>query len=151
MISILNNTSCIISLSLVKKEIKKAIPILEKKYSKKANDISFAFVTKEEMREMNSQFSKKNKTTDVLSFVYDENDKASGDIAVCLDVVNKHAQLDNRPFSKHLCEVMIHGLLHIFGQEHTYSDTSLSEMQNIHEFVMQKSKIKWRNIDVQFL
>ena len=88
---------------------KVALFILKKE--KRELDISVAFIGQEEIKEINIKYRKKHKPTDVLSFFYGD----SGEIIICLSVVEKQAKGD---FKKELTKVFIHGLLHILGYNH---------------------------------
>lgn len=58
-------------------------------------------------------FSKKDRTN-VISFSYPDTE-VLGDIIISLDTVYKEAQEASIPFNIRLIEVLIHGLLHLFG------------------------------------
>ena len=80
--------------------------------NREIENISLAFVGKEEIQKLNKKYRKKNKPTDVLSFNLDEKD-CLGDIVICPDVVREKGE--------EMLEVFIHGILHLLGYDHERS------------------------------
>ena len=52
----------------------------------------------------------------------------AGDIALCLEVIEKNARQNNTVLPKYLIEVILHGTLHLLGLRHTYTDISLNQV-----------------------
>ena len=75
------------------------------KQERKKIDISIAFVGKEEIRKLNKKYLKKNKPTDVLSFLYEK--EHLGEIIICPSQV-----------SGELTRTLIHGILHLLEYNH---------------------------------
>ncbi len=84
--------------------------ILGKRY-----ELSFSFVSKEEIYKLNKKYRKKDKPTDVLSFSLS---KTSGEILICKEV----AKLKSKDFglkpADYLLFLIIHGCLHLKGLDH---------------------------------
>lgn len=80
--------------------------------NREIENISLAFVGKDEIQKLNKQYRKKDKPTDVLSFNLDEKD-CLGDIVICPDVVAEKGE--------EIIEVFIHGILHLLGYDHEKS------------------------------
>lgn len=79
---------------------------LAKKVLKRENktiDISIAIVGKKRIRELNKKYRKKDEATDVLSFGGDLNE-----IIICPEKVKNS-----------LGEVLIHGIFHLLGYQHS--------------------------------
>ena len=89
--------------------------ILGKNYS-----LSLAFVGKKKMQEINNTYRKKNKPTNILSFPLSKNE---GEILICLEIVKKEATNKDKNFGKNFKELLgflvIHGMLHLKGYEHS--------------------------------
>lgn len=85
------------------------------------------------MRELNSQFRHKDKSTNVLSFEYHDYIKNTfhlGDIALCYEVIKEESIKENKLFKNHLLHMLSHGILHLMGFDH----------QTEEEFLNMKSK-----------
>ena len=85
--------------------------------NKKKLDLSIVLVSPVKIKELNRKYRKKNKTTDVLSFLYDD----SGEIVICLKEVRQNAKKFGFPFKTELVKVLIHSVLHLLGYEHEKS------------------------------
>jgi probable rRNA maturation factor len=96
-----------------KKSLKKAAQkILNKE--KRELDLSIVLVGPLRIKELNKRYRKKNKATDVLSFLYDN----SGEIIICPSEVKKNVKRLNSSFKKEMARVLIHGVLHLLGYDH---------------------------------
>jgi probable rRNA maturation factor len=85
--------------------------ILGKKYS-----LSIAYVDEKKSRELNKKYRGKNKPTNILSFPLRKN---MGEIILCPVVIKKEAKKFNKSFSRFLGFLVIHGMLHLEGMEHS--------------------------------
>ena len=85
--------------------------ILGKKYS-----LSFAYISKVEMRKINKSYRNKDKATNVLSFQLSKN---SGEILICPSVVKTETKKFERTYEQLLGFLVIHGMLHLKGMEHS--------------------------------
>lgn len=83
-------------------------------------EVSVAIVSPLEIKKINQQYRKKNKVTDVLSFLYE---KKQGEIVICYAQVKKQAKANKIPIKKEFARMLIHGCLHLLG----YRDTTASE------------------------
>jgi len=102
--------------SFNKKEVSKWIKDTATLYGKKAGDISYIFCTDERILEVNRQFLQHDYYTDIITFDYSEQDVISGDLFISLDTVKSNAEKFGESFDKELHRVMIHGILHLCGQ-----------------------------------
>ena len=104
---------------------KMAERVLGKKY-----DLSLTIVDEKEITRLNSSYRDKNKATDILSFPLSEN---AGEIFLCLSETKKEAVKFHRTFENFVAFLVIHGLMHLKGFDH--SSTMESNEQTIrHEF-----------------
>ena len=88
-------------------------------FKKKKHYLTILLTTDKVMKKLNNQFRKKNKTTDVLSFPFQDTIKKNsylGDIAISYEIVRKRSK--NSSFIKELDKMWIHGLLHLLGYNH---------------------------------
>ncbi|PCI20678.1 rRNA maturation RNase YbeY [Candidatus Wolfebacteria bacterium] len=84
--------------------------VLGKKY-----DLSIVFVGSKMSQEINKKYRKKNKPTNILSFVLSEE---SGELVISLGQVRKDAPNFNKSYLDFLGFLIIHGLLHLKGYDH---------------------------------
>jgi len=73
-------------------------------------NISIAYLTKEDLREINKRYRKIDKTTNVLSFLYEKNSTFFGEVIIS----DYHIIVKNEDFLK----LLIHGILHLLGYDH---------------------------------
>lgn len=96
---------------------------MEKLFSKIKNDIlgesyelSIAFVPEKKSQELNNKWRGKNKPTNVLSFALTKN---SGELLLCKAVIKQELKKFGRTFPELLGFLVIHGMLHLKGLEHS--------------------------------
>lgn len=87
------------------------------KSEKKQADINVILCLDLEQRQLNYKYRKLDRTTDVLSFVWDE-PELLGEIYIAKEQVKKQAPLYNNSYYNELKRVLIHGLLHLCGYDH---------------------------------
>ena len=104
----------------------------------KLNDFSLSVLACSDARikELNRQYRKKNKATNVLAwpamrcFFYVDQDYQSysknnylflGDIAISYERCLREASAQNIQFNKHCCKLLAHAILHLLGYEHDVS------------------------------
>jgi len=85
--------------------------ILGKKYS-----LSIAFVKETESKELNNKYRNKNNPTNILSFSLHKN---TGELVLCPAVVKREAKNFEKTFPKFLGFLVIHGMLHLKGYDHS--------------------------------
>ena len=103
-----------------------AQPAVSKFSQKKLKTLNIVFVTPKRSRELNKEFRKKNKPTDVLSFnsfsVPDKGSSVSkmqeGELVLCIEVLRKQASEAGHSFKAELGLMILHGYLHLLGFDH---------------------------------
>ncbi len=85
-------------------------------------NLSVAFVSAEEMQQLNKKYRNKDKPTDVLSFekVSEFKDECS-EIVICPEYVKAKPTDATLSFKRELAKVLIHGILHALGYDHEIS------------------------------
>lgn len=78
-----------------------------------------AFVDDRVMTEFHDRFMSDPSTTDVLSFPDDASEEYWGDVVVCTDQARRQAQELRHPYELELAILVLHGLLHLRGYDHT--------------------------------
>jgi probable rRNA maturation factor len=99
---------------------------------------TIAFVSDKKMSELNNQFRGKNKTTDVLSFPFendfDSNENFLGDIVISLEQAERQAAENNLTLENEVQQLILHGILHLLGYDH---ETDNGEM-NLYELQLRE-------------
>ena len=106
-------------------------------------EISVMFCKDPFIQELNKQYRELDMPTDVLSFeqgdVYvDEDDKewfAAGDIVISVDTLARNAQEFNVPMDEELKRLLIHGVLHLAGYDHS-DNSPEQEMLKFQETIL---------------
>ncbi len=134
----------------LKKLSKSVYKILNQKDNLKAE---LVFVSTDRIQQLNEEFRKVDKPTDVLSFpnldgirgkVLDKKDYPNdcdgkylmlGSIAICTDVARKQAEEIGHSLDRELVYLTLHGLLHLFGYDHE-TDEDKKQMREIEKQVV---------------
>jgi len=86
-------------------------------YGKKAGDIAYIFCSDERILEVNKQYLQHDYYTDIITFDYSEGPIISGDIFISIDTVKTNAEEFGVSFEQELNRIIIHGILHLCGQD----------------------------------
>lgn len=82
--------------------------------------LSIVFVTPGEMKDINLNYRKKAKETDVIAFEYGRNKGgAEGDIFISLSKAAENAAHSACTLEEEVRRLVIHGVLHVLGYDHT--------------------------------
>lgn len=88
-----------------------------------SGEITVRIVEATEGQALNQTYRQKNYATNVLSFPFDAPPGIDmdflGDIVICAEVVNREAQEQNKPREAHWAHMVVHGVLHLLGFDHT--------------------------------
>jgi probable rRNA maturation factor len=93
----------------------------------KRSELSIVLTGDSEVRRLNRQYRKKDKTTDVLSFPLLEGKKLKdglngmfplGDVVISVPQTRRQAIQQGREFRRELALLLIHGILHLLGYDH---------------------------------
>ena len=106
----------------------------------KDRPVNLSFISKKTIKELNSEFLKKDKPTNVLSFPSTElsfGDEILGDIAICPEIIKKEAAIQNKEEQDHLSHLIIHSLLHLTGYDHQEAD-SAKQMESLEVKALKK-------------
>jgi len=91
--------------------------------------ISVSFINNEQIHEINREYRKIDRPTDVISFAFLDNEDrkammkskvpvALGDIYISLDKAKEQAKEYSHSLDRELCFLFVHGLLHLLGYDH---------------------------------
>lgn len=85
-------------------------------YKKKTGSINYIFCSDKRILEVNEQYLQHDYYTDIITFDYSAGNVISGDIFISLDTVKSNAEVQNTRFEEELRRIIIHGILHLCGQ-----------------------------------
>ncbi len=80
--------------------------------------VTLRIVDEAEGRALNRDYRGKDKTTNVLTFVYDDIDPLCGDIVICAPVVEREARKQRKDSLSHYAHLAVHAVLHLQGYDH---------------------------------
>ena len=84
-------------------------------YGKRVGEIGYLFCDDEHILSVNREYLGHD-YTDIITFDYCEGDVLNGDLVISLDTVRSNAELFHKPYDEELHRVIIHGILHLCGQ-----------------------------------
>lgn len=134
--------SSIITTHRLKKITGNVLKLLLEEKGRTCAEISVVYVDDEEMQNLNKNYRKMNKTTDVLAFPMNEgrfaaiNPDLLGDIVISLPTAQKQADEQGHSVERELSTLLIHGLLHLLGYDHgtDKEEMVMKELEN--EYMM---------------
>ncbi len=102
---------------------------VEQFLKKKSGVINLVLLDDEEMRVINRDYRGKDKSTDVITFAYLEQEMVNpsaevevGDIFISIDTAKRQAEEKKMKLEKEMERLFVHGLLHLFGFDHNNDD-----------------------------
>lgn len=101
---------------------------------------SLRLVDQAEGRELNRDYRGKDYATNVLTFAYGavaEGQPLTGDIVLCVPVVEREAEQQGKRLPDHYAHLTIHALLHLQGYDHERRAEAVT-MEALESFIMQK-------------
>ena len=104
---------------------KKICKTFPKKYKFLNKKISFTVLlsNNKNIKKLNKNFRKKNKSTDILSFPLNEKIRITkntylGDIVISYNFIDKPRSQNLKMFKEKVIKIFIHGFLHLLGFDH---------------------------------
>ncbi|KKW34810.1 MAG: putative rRNA maturation factor [Candidatus Giovannonibacteria bacterium GW2011_GWA2_53_7] len=94
---------------------------------KESFTISLALIDGPSMRRLNGFFRGKDAVTDVLAFAYapEQAPGAFGEVLICPSRAREQAKEVGRALQDEMIELLVHGLLHVFGHDHIKTKDAL--------------------------
>ena len=102
---------------LSKQKITRWIKEIAAVYGKRTGEIAYIFCTDKRILEVNKQFLQHEYYTDIITFDYSEESTISGDIFISTETVQSNAEEFKVSFEDELKRILIHGILHLCGQD----------------------------------
>ena len=93
--------------------------------SKVQGELTIRFINQAESKALNHHFRQRDKSTNVLTFIYSEVKSKTtralplhADIVICWPIVLAEARAQNKSLEAHLAHLVLHGCLHARGFDH---------------------------------
>ena len=93
--------------------------------NKVQGELTIRFINQAESKALNYHFRQRDKSTNVLTFIYSEVKSKTAralplhaDIVICWPVVLAEARAQNKSLEAHLAHLVLHGCLHARGFDH---------------------------------
>jgi probable rRNA maturation factor len=86
-------------------------------------ELTIRIVGEEEISRLNKTWRGFDMPTNVLSFPAGGNEivpQLLGDVVICAPIINKEASEQNKTLDAHWAHMVIHGILHLMGYDHTH-------------------------------
>ncbi|MDP2134564.1 MAG: rRNA maturation RNase YbeY [Sulfuritalea sp.] len=99
-------------------------------------EVTVRFVDSDEGRTLNRDYRGKDYATNVLSFPYASGTTLSGDLALCLPVLEREAQEQGKPLEAHCAHLIVHGMLHLQGYDHETGQDDAAQMEAVEREIM---------------
>ncbi|MDO9417740.1 rRNA maturation RNase YbeY [Pararhizobium sp.] len=100
-------------------------------FPKVTPELSLVFTDDAAIREINAEWRKQDKPTNVLSFPAFPVTPGKmpgpmlGDIVLACETLVREADDLGKPFDEHLTHLLVHGFLHLFGYDHIETDDAI--------------------------
>lgn len=107
--------------------------------SRDHGELVIRLVDAAEAQQLNQIYRGKEGPTNVLSFPFEAPPGVPlehlGDLAICIPVVRREAAEQHKPLEAHLAHLVVHGTLHLLGQDHQ-SDAEAEAMEALEIAIM---------------
>ena len=100
-----------------KRKMNAWIKSVANKYKKNVGEIAYIFCSDKKILEVNKQYLQHDYYTDIITFDYCERDVLNGDIFISIETVSSNAERFRVSFEEELRRILIHGILHLCGQD----------------------------------
>ena len=99
-------------------------------------EVTVRFVDADEGRDLNRDYRGKDYATNVLSFPYASDPTLSGDLVLCLPVLEREAREQGKSLEAHSAHLIVHGMLHLQGHDHETGHDDAAHMEAIEREIM---------------
>lgn len=109
-------------------------------------EIGIACVDLDQSHQLNLEYRRKDKPTNVLSFPSEIPEeilpmlaaRPLGDLVICIPVVLQEAAEQHKVPVEHFTHMLVHGTLHLLGYDHEISDEDAEEMEALEIEILAK-------------
>ena len=92
-------------------------------------EVTIRFVDSAEGQRLNSDYRGRDHATNVLSFPYAAEPRLSGDLVLCMPVVEREARDQGKSPEAHFAHLIVHGMLHLQGHDHETGRADAERME----------------------
>jgi len=121
--------------NISRRETTRWIKSIAQTHNKKIGEIAYIFCSDDCILKINNEYLQHDYYTDIITFDYSEKNTISGDIFISIDTVKSNAEKFGESFEKELHRVIIHGILHLCGQNDQTPDER-TEMTRKEDFAL---------------
>ncbi|WP_456465854.1 rRNA maturation RNase YbeY [Persephonella sp.] len=106
-------------------------------------ELSITLTDNENIRQINKQWRKKDRPTDVLSFPIDEKPpgykyRILGDVIISLPFAKKQAEETGIPYQEEIIRLLTHGILHLLGYDHEVCPAEAKKMFDLQDRIVDR-------------
>lgn len=107
-------------------------------------ELSLLIVDDDKIAALNQQYRGRSGPTNVLAFPMKEGDFADimphllGDVVISVETCTREAAAGGIPFEQHFNELLVHGILHLFGYDHERSQAEDRRMRAKSDEILQR-------------
>ena len=102
------------------------------KHGRKIGNVSYVFCNDNEILGINRQFLQHDYFTDIITFDNSTGNTLNGDIFISIDTVKSNAEEYSKLFENELKRVIVHGILHLCGQNDK-TETEAAQMRKMED------------------
>ncbi len=124
-----------------KRQLNGWIKAIAEKYAKTVGELAYVFCSDETLLQINIKYLSHDYYTDIITFDYGHEMLISGDIFVGTETVKSNAEQYGVSFEDELHRVMIHGVLHLCGQDDASPEERKIMQQKENEALEQLKKM----------
>ena len=99
-------------------------------------EVTVRFVDGDEGRSLNRDYRGIDYATNVLSFPYASGTTLSGDLVLCLPVLEREAREQGKPPEAHCAHLIVHGMLHLQGHDHETGRADAERMEALEREIL---------------
>ena len=128
---------------ITKKFVKEIVEKILKELKLNNVELSVTLTDNETIRQINKQWRKKDRPTDVLSFPIDEKPpgyryRILGDVVISLPFAKKQAEEIGISYEEEVIRLLTHGILHLLGYDHEVCPAEAKRMFDLQDKIVDK-------------
>lgn len=104
---------------------------------KEKKELTVVFVSKGQIRKLNSQYRNKNKPTDILSFE-SMDPESLGELVICPQIIKKQSKEHGLTLQEEMSYMVLHGILHLLGYDHEVDEKQARQMFALQDSIFKK-------------
>ena len=118
------------------KKIRQTVQVILDALDFPEGEISILFVDDPQIEELNRKYLNRQGPTNVIAFAMRDGEFSHltphllGDVVISTDTIAREAQNSGIPFDQRINELLVHGILHLFGYDHEKSAQDARKMEN---------------------